>query len=257
MPGFAPRAKDCHPTYRGVVEDSHPDLVVASVSHETGVSFLTSEHPALRFGRSSTCEVRFGHQPLFDQVVPRVAGHLVDVGRGRIGVENLSDRVAFDVKTPDGPLEAVRPGALLSPTGLRFQIHVIGQRQRHVLQVHLCDAPVAVDLGRRKGVGTEAATCIDPELTERQWDILDLYALPLRAGGTVPSTHGEVAHQLHWSLSLVRVECHEIWSEFVLAGVPMRDFPDKRDAIVDAAVRHQLSRPGDRSQRRLVAPFKE
>ncbi|CAN5783358.1 hypothetical protein BH20ACT1_BH20ACT1_09740 [soil metagenome] len=35
-----------------------------------------------------------------------------------------------------------------------------------------------------------------------------------------------MARELGWSLSLVRVECHEIWTEFVLAGVPLRDFPE-------------------------------
>jgi hypothetical protein len=57
-----------------------------------------------------------------------VAGQLVEVCRGRTGVENLSDRVASDVKTPDGPLETVRPGSLLSPAADRFQIHVVGTR---------------------------------------------------------------------------------------------------------------------------------
>ncbi len=230
--------------------------MIASVSYETGAVFLTAGHPSIRFGRSSSCEVRFGHQPLFDQAVPRVAGQLVEICRGRTGVENLSDQVAFDIKTPDGPLETVRPGSLLSPRGPRYQIHVVGHLRRHVLQVRLCDEPVSVGLWPR-ACSTEAATCIDPELTGRQWDILDLYAAPLRAGGTVPATHNEVAHQLGWSLSLVRVECHEIWSEFVLAGVPMRDFPDKRDAIVDATIRHQLSRPDDPSASVGAVPPKE
>ena len=43
-------------------------------------------------------------------------------------------------------------------------------------------------------------------------------------------------------MSLIRLESSEIWAAFLGAGVPMRDFPDKRDAIVDAFVRHGIRR---------------
>ena len=96
--------------YLGLV----PLDVVATIAWDSGVAFLTTDQPRLRFGRSSQCDVRVGHQPLADRSVPRVAG-AVAVLDGRIAVDNLSDRVAFDLKTADGPLEAVRPGALLAP----------------------------------------------------------------------------------------------------------------------------------------------
>jgi hypothetical protein len=39
----------------------------------------------------------------------------------------------------------------------------------------------------------------------------------------------------------IRAGSAEIWNEFVLARVPMRDFRDKRNAVVDAVIRHGLT----------------
>lgn len=216
--------------------------VLATIAWEDGVEFLTAARPRLVFGRSSHCDVRIAHQPLADASVPRAAGAVLALD-GRVAVDNLSDKVAFDVKPQGGPLETVRPGTLVAPPDERFEIVLGGARGPHVIAVHRESAgtslprPVAV-------AGEEPPTTADPVLTDRQWQILEAYTAPLRAGATTPATHAEVAATVHWGYSLVRVECHAIWAALRLAGVPLRPFPDTRDAVVDAAVRHRLRRPG-------------
>jgi hypothetical protein len=49
-----------------------------------------------------------------------------------------------------------------------------------------------------------------------------------------------VAEALGISRSLVRLECHRIWSELLVAGVPMRSLGDSRDEVADAWARHRF-----------------
>lgn len=218
--------------------------VLAAIAFEADTVFLTTEIPAVRFGRSAECAVRFAHQPVADPSVPRVAGAIRMVD-GRLAVENLSDKVAFDVKTPDGPLETVRPGALLSPADDRFEIVYRGT-DVHVIMVRGEAVPRPLGPPVVAGPGSDGdqpPTRLDPDLTPRQWQVLDAYTEPLRRGRTAPATHKEVADRLHWAYATVRTECNAIWAAFRLAGVSMREFRDKRDAVVDAAVRHRLRPP--------------
>jgi hypothetical protein len=78
-----------------------------------------------------------------------------------------------------------------------------------------------------------------PRLTPRQRQILDAYVAPLTGGGTAAS-HQQVAEAVGVSRSLVRLECHRIWSELLVAGVPMRSLGDARDEIADAWSRHRF-----------------
>jgi hypothetical protein len=171
-----------------------------------------------------------------------LAGQLVVIGGRRVGVENLSAQVAFDIKAPDGPLEAVRPGALYAPPEDRFEIRVAGSLATYTVLVHIPARQTMLRPRRPAAATIGPSTRFEVELTGRQWQILAAYGDPLRAGRTVPATHAEVADRVGWSMATVRVECSEIWSSFALAGIPMRDFPDKRDAIVDATLRHCVSR---------------
>lgn len=209
----------------------------AQVVHD-GESVALEPGPGVRFGRSEDCEVRFGHLPSVDPAVASVAGR-VFLCEDRVAVENLSPHIAFDVKEPTGPRETVRPFAVLSPPSPVFEILCDGSALRHVLHVEGWNQ---LDVLGATGDGKEAQP-LAPRLTERQWDVLDAYAAPILAGRTVPATHSQVADTLGWSMSLIRLESGEIWTAFLDAGVPMRDFPDKRDAIVDAYVRHRLRRP--------------
>jgi hypothetical protein len=217
-----------------------PADIIAIVTHADGATFVTPDHPEISFGRGSGCEIRFGHDPV-DRAVSRSAGRVVWLGAdlGRVAIENLSTQIGFDIKTPEGPLEAIRPRGLVAPPEDQFEIRYAGTMYAHVIRVQPT-RPVS-----REGNGTsgdEQTVPLDVLLTERQWAVLDQYAAPIREGGTVPSTHNEVAKALGWSSSLVRLEANAVWGAFVAAGVPMRDYPDKRDAIVDAALRHNIGR---------------
>jgi hypothetical protein len=217
--------------------------VRAIVAYEHDTVFLTGERTALRFGRAAECAVRIAHQPLVDVTVPRVAGEirLLD---DLVAVRNLSEKVAFDLKAPDAPLEVVRPGVLLAPPHPRFEIVCTGKTVDHRIQVQRQAVPTPLPQPVPVPLDDQPPTRIDPELTPRQWQVLAAYTEPLRRGGTSAATHREVAAQLSWSHALVRLECNAIWGLFRLAGVPMRDFRDKRDAVVDAAARHRLFPPG-------------
>jgi hypothetical protein len=218
-------------------------LVLATVAYETGTSFVTVDDPAVLFGRGAQCEVRFGHQPFADQGIPRIAGRILAIGTSRIAVENLSDQLGFDIKSGDGLLNAVRPGSIYSPPGREFDILFAGSATTHVLRIEAMNEPVPV-VRRELDSSADPITVVRPQLSERQWQVLEMYTEPLRAGGSVSATHREVANRLGWSMSTVRLECSAIWGKLITAGVPMRDFPDKRDAIVDCATRHCLDKPG-------------
>jgi hypothetical protein len=221
--------------------DAEGGDAIATIAFDGGTVFLTTEHSAIRFGRSAECPVRFAHQPVADLGVPRVAGVIRVIGH-RVAVENLSQKVAFDVKTPDAPVEVVRPDMLVAPPGEWFEIRYGGSRDVYVIHVHRHPVPAPLPDRHPGQVDDEVPTRVDPDLTSRQWQMLAAYTEPLRRGGTSPATHREVAERLHWSHATIRVECHAIWGAFKVAGVPMRQFRDKRDAVIDAAVRHRLAR---------------
>lgn len=215
-----------------------PEGVCGQVVNDHGVGFLTPDAPEVAFGRGSGCTIRFGHEPEVDTSVSRVAGRVLVVCDDRLAVENLSAHIAFDIKCPDRPLETVRPGALFAPPEDRFEIRYAGSTHVHLLRVRSY-----LTRGQRpRGKKDATTTPLAPVLTARQWEVLDAYTAPLRAGRTAPATHAEVARALGWSMSLIRLESNDIWTAFLLGGIPMRDFPDKRDAVVDAAIRHRLER---------------
>ena len=126
-----------------------------------------------------------------------------------------------------------------SRTGQRFEIVVGGTDGTHVIAVHRQAEVQRLVEPTPESAGPASAgeppTMAEPALTPRQWQVLEAYTAPLRAGTTTPATHAQVAEAVHWGYSLVRLECHAIWAAFRLAGVPMRPFPDTRDAVVDAA----------------------
>jgi hypothetical protein len=60
------------------------------------------------------------------------------------------------------------------------------------------------------------------------------------ADGRPAATHQQVAAIVGCSRALVRLECTNIMSALLAAGVPMRDLRDARDAIADAWARHRM-----------------
>ena len=177
---------------------------------------------------------------MYDNVVPRKAARLFCVGR-RIVVSNPSSRLAFDVTVDERPPMIVRPGDWFSPPHHRFEIVITGGAFSHELTVTMNSVGARAHLAQsvEELADSEPLTGARPDLTGRQREIIDRYTDPVRHGST-PASHQQVADALGISRSLVRLECNRIWSELLLTGVPMRDLPDKRDAIVDAWTRHRF-----------------
>ena len=213
-------------------------LVAFAAPHRTVRRTLDAATPALRFGRHGDCEIRIGYSPLLDDGIPRVAGRLM-ILEGRIAVENLDEVYAFDVAVRDGHRSVVRAGELFSPGGSAFEVVVRGGRGQHVIRVLVMTTDGGAVAGSARE-GTEPATNPPPALTADERAVLDAYLAPLKAGRPLHATHTEVAHSLGRSKTWVRSRAAEIYDKFFLAAVPMRDFPDDVDAVVDAAWRHGL-----------------
>lgn len=213
--------------------------LVATLSSEFGTVAIPVDGEVV-FGRGADADVRIGAAPIYDDVVPRRAGRVFAIG-DRVVVENLDDTLAFDLRIDGRPRIPVPPGDLHSPRDRTFDIVVTGGITGYELAIR-----VNVEGVHPRRVPADASeaeldppTGAVPTLTDRQRAILDAYVRPLRDGGLVAS-HQQVADQLRFSRSLVRVECERIWSALFLAGVPMRDLGDARDEIVDAWSRHRI-----------------
>lgn len=213
--------------------------VVATIANED-VALIMRENDVVTVGRDPESSIRVGHTPVYDDVVPRKAARLFCVGR-RVVVANPSSRLAFDVSVDDRPPMVVRPGDWFSPPHHRFEIIVTGGAFRHELTVTMNSVGAKAHLAQSIAelADSEPLTGARPDLTVRQREIIDRYTDPVREGSS-PASHQQVADALGISRSLVRLECNRIWSELLLTGVPMRDLPDKRDAIVDAWTRHRF-----------------
>lgn len=190
------------------------------------------------FGRDSSVDLRVGHAPVHDDVVPRRSGKVFNHD-GRLVVANLDDSLAFDIRVADRPAISVPPGDWHSPRDHTFDIVINGALTYTLtVTVNTDDNPTRLLVGNEPAT-QEPPTGARPRLTDRQRCILDTYIAPLAAGGR-PASHQEVAQTLGISRSLVRLECHRIWSELFVAGVPMRDLGDARDEIADAWARHRI-----------------
>jgi len=211
--------------------------VLAAVSSEHGTALVTFDDEVV-FGRDPRAQIRIGVLPVYDDVVPRLAGRVFAV-HDRVVVENLHDTLAFDLRVDNRPLLTVPPGDWHSPRERTYELLVTGGVTTYVLAV-----TVNVDRTRTQRLAagdpdSDPPTGAVPVLTARQRKILDAYVAPLAEGATT-ATHAQVAERLGISRSTVRVECERIWSALFLAGVPMRDLGDARDEIVDAWGRHRF-----------------
>lgn len=212
---------------------------LATVSSETRTRTL-EPGGALTFGRSSEADLRVGAGPIYDEVVPRLAGRVVAFD-GRVFVENLDDVLALDLRIPRRPLVVLSPGHIHSPDTDTFEIVITGGVTTYELSVRInrdgiVPRRVPIDASPDE---LDPPTGATPEFTERQRRILDAYVRPMREGG-LPASHQQVADELGISRSLVRVECERIWSALFLAGVPMRNLGNARDEIIDAWSRHRF-----------------
>lgn len=212
-------------------------MVVGTVASDTDVH-VVAPGGEVTFGRDTTATLRIGHAPVYDEVVPRFAGR-VFAHDGRLVVGNLDDRLAFDISVPSRPLLTVPPGDWHAPRDHSFDIVVAGAfRYELTVTQNSARNPTTIVEGDETGT-PDPPTGALPHLTERQRRILDAYVAPLAVGEPVAS-HQQVADVIGISRSLVRLECNRIWSELLVAGVPMRTRGDTRDEIVDAWSRHRF-----------------
>jgi hypothetical protein len=191
----------------------------------------------ITFGRAPGNDVRLGHAPLLDSLVPRYAGVVFEC-RGQLLVKNLDDQLAFDLRSEGRGPVPVTPGMVAGPPEREFDIVVHGTVRYTIAVTNLGRAAVRT-YTPDDVVDEQPPTGARVELTDRQRQILNAYVTPVLHGGS-PASHSQVASALNLSRALVRLECNRIWSKMLLAGVPMRDFTDARDQIVDAWLRHRF-----------------
>ncbi len=213
------------------------DRAAGTISTDQQVIVLDADRE-VTFGRDPHVGLRIGHAPVFDDVVPKVAGK-VFVHDGRVVVANLHRSLALDIRVDGRPLISVAPGDWHAPSEGSYDVLITGTFTYELaVTVNTASNPTRV-------VAVDAPTTPDPptgarpRLSERQRHILDAYVAPLTGGGAAAS-HQEVAETVGVSRSLVRLECHRIWSELLVAGVPMRSLGDARDEIADAWARHRF-----------------
>jgi hypothetical protein len=192
----------------------------------------------IHFGRAPHNDIRIGHAPIVDDIVPRTTGWIA-AERNRIIVANVDDRLAFDIVIDGEAPMAVRPGMWVAPPDPEFDVVVVGTFAYTIAVAHNAAGAIVhvvpTDVEPDDGLPTGARL----DLNARQRRVLDAYVAPVIAGGS-PASHQQVADALGISRSLVRLECNRIWSKMLLAGIPMRELTDTRDQIVDAWTRHRL-----------------
>ena len=168
-------------------------VVVSDGSERESVPLRDGD--VVSFGRGSECDLRFGHAPLRDSGVPRLAGWLLVVG-GRVCVEAPSMnacgaspvlRHALRVQAPQGRGQNLEPGSVYAPCGSVFEVLVRGTTEWAI--------DVAIQEVGRSAAGTHGDSMTVGQslpLTERQWEILRAYAEPVLRGGVDPATHSQV-----------------------------------------------------------------
>lgn len=213
--------------------------MVASLSivSEHGVVTHEGEFAALTFGRSPEADAQVGHAPKLDLAVPRLAGE-VALYRGSALVTNHGERLALAVQCPGRPPIDVRPGDRFGPASHALDVLIEGEL-RHTLRV-LVTREDAVTSQRSRQLPGSTTLAVLPTLSDRQVSLLELYVAPLRQGSRTIRTHQQVAEVVSVSRSLVRLEMNAVWLAFDQAGVPMREFDDKIQEVVDAWLRHNL-----------------
>ena len=196
------------------------------------------------FGRGESCEARFGHAPVRDWEIPRVAGWLV-IAHGRIFVEaaGMPDphreesgrpqpvRRALQVSAAGGPPVPVAAGSAYSPSEEIFTIEVVGATDTWELDV----------VARSRDEG-EDLTMHEPhthgvviDLTDVQREVLLAYAEPVLAGSVEPATHDQVAAKVYMSRSQVRRHLERLSDEFFAKRLWSPDSGDTRVRVVETA----------------------
>jgi hypothetical protein len=203
---------------------------------ENDVVTVTGEQPVATIGRADEADVKVGHAPTLDRLVARIAGE-VFVAHGRLLIANRHSSLAYTLSIPGQRYVDIAPGAAAGPSGDECELHIEGALRYEIRIRH--DATAALTALPRSGPKTLATL---PDLTDRQIELLDIYAEPGLNGSGMALTHHTVAERMAISVSLVRLEINTIWNEFLRAGVPMRELNTRVGTVTDAWMRHHLSR---------------
>jgi hypothetical protein len=142
------------------------DAAAGTISTDQQVIVLDAERE-VTFGRDPHVGLRIGHVPVYDDVVPKLAGK-VFVHDGRVVVANLHRCLAFDIRVEGRPLISVPPGDWHSPREGSYDVLVTGtftyelavtvNTGHNPTRVLAADAPTAPD----------PPTGARPRLSERQ-----------------------------------------------------------------------------------------
>jgi hypothetical protein len=210
-----------------LVDDAQESSIIGVVAYGDQVVEVGSDD-VITFGRAPDATLQIGHDPIVDTLVARHAGS-IGTAFGRLAVLNTNDQLAIDVCVPSRPPVAVSPGATFSPAESEYEIRVAGSL------IYRIGVRATVDPTRPKA----SRPHLHVSLTPRQRQMLDVYVEPT-LNGNDPATHQDVADRLNMSRSLVRFECGRIRAAMLRAGIPLRNFGDSRDLIVDAWIRHRM-----------------
>jgi len=157
-----------------------------TIASEREVRVIAADRP-VTFGREPTAHLRIGHAPVYDDVVPKLAGRAFAMD-GRVVVENLHDTLAFDVRVDGRALLTVPPGHWHAPPERTFDVLVTGTFTYELaVTVNSAGNPTRV-VAVGEPDSPEPPTGARPRLTDRQRRILDSYVAPLAAGGH-PASH--------------------------------------------------------------------
>ena len=80
------------------------------------------------FGRDPSSHLRIGHAPVYDDVVPKVAGKVFVHGE-RVVVANLHDVLALDIRVDGRALISLPPGDWHAPAERTFDVLITGTFQ--------------------------------------------------------------------------------------------------------------------------------
>lgn len=206
--------------------------------HEETLERMVFANQTIIFGRSAKADIRLGHAPTLRTEVPRLWGELC-WSRGRMDINNVSDRWGFDLVSAPGHSPASRmhvvAGASGSPAARAFLIEAQVPGATFVLNVLTAPRRRAAALQ----VDDDPASFVPFRLTDTQKRIAAAVLLPLHQGGSRRGSYAETAARTHYSLRTVRENVAEMDGLFVLHRlVEVQASDDALDRVAITLVRH-------------------
>jgi hypothetical protein len=196
------------------------------------------EGDVIAFGRGSECRIRFGHAPVMDSSIPRVAGTLTGIS-GRVIVDSSSHvghrALEFHVGQRKTQIPLGQGVSLVE----NFDLLVRGEHKNWLIQVKMIES---IAPGPSNSNDEPVTAHVNLELTDVQWKVLRAYYEPLLHGFGEPASHREVAVALGFHLNTVRNRLYEIRDLMYHNGLQMPETKDARLAVVETARIHGIIR---------------